>query len=364
MRVALAIQTGLAFFLATWHPCRAKDTADDLRKLCQERVELARKRADAVETHQDFGWRYQIPTNLVPNRPDPMRFWGRALLLAELALCQDKPSRVKAYEAYWKRMQKFERYAWQLFKAGKILEAEYLKAKGARLEAGMWLCQENDPSKVKARAKERLETARKGLAAMEEQVKDGKMTPSDQSFVAWPRRVLEAQLAMSPRQAERVRCHRVFVKFKAEIERLAKVQAEAGKIGNSLLWEAQFERLGAEIALKKEQGVNAIKALAEARLTAARKVLTVLEDLTNADRLTIDSLPWSRHVLDAQLALQPTKAEVLRACEDHFKRTKKVEEKMSDLAKAGRVRTYELVEARYYRADAEIMLLQAKGNSK
>ena len=57
-------------------------------------VEAARQRFDAVEKFEVFGWNRQRFFYVV--QPDPTRYWGRRLLEAELALCENKPAKVKA----------------------------------------------------------------------------------------------------------------------------------------------------------------------------------------------------------------------------------------------------------------------------
>ena len=312
----------------------------DLKKPYKERVEAARQCFDVVEKKFEFRG-LQLET---------IRHWGRRLLEAELALCDNKKDKVKAYEAYWKRVKHCADIAEknQLFPGHQKLAAKYI-----RLEAEMWLRQqENDSDAVKSAAKARLEAARQGLEYVEANVKTGTFSITDQRYLPWPRRLLDAQLALSMEKKDRVVALESYLKFQKKREDISK----NSNMGHQLL-QAQFDRLGAEIMLKKEMDPKAVAPLAQKRLEVARKVLRVVEAYVKARRPSpFESAAWARNVLEAQLALEPAKDQRFEALQEYLNQTKKIEKRY-----LGAKGSFQLSEARYDRLDAEILLLQAKG---
>ena len=312
----------------------------DLKKPYKERVEAARQCFDVVEKKFEFRG-LQLET---------IRHWGRRLLEAELALCDNKKDKVKAYEAYWKRVKHCADIAEknQLFPGHQKLAAKYI-----RLEAEMWLRQqEADPEAVKSVAKARLEAARNGLQYVNDNVTAGRFSMADQRYLPWPRRLLDAQLALSMEKKDRVVALESYLKFQKKREDISK----NSNMGHQLL-QAQFDRLGAEIMLKKEMDPKAVAPLAQKRLEVARKVLRVVEAYVKARRPSpFESAAWARNVLEAQLALEPAKDQRFEALQEYLNQTKKIEKRY-----LGAKGSFQLSEARYDRLDAEILLLQAKG---
>jgi hypothetical protein len=101
--------------------------------------------------------------------------------------------------------------------------------------------------------------------------------------------------------------------------------------------------------------------LLEERREAARKVYE--EDLTRfrAAELAMDErlLWWSERWLNAELALSEKPAERTAALETHVKRVKEVERMFAHYAKVGQGRHSDAQAATYFRAEAEIRLLEA-----
>jgi hypothetical protein len=332
----------------------------DLKKLYKERVEAARQRFDAVEKFEVFGWNRQQRFAYIV-KPDPTRYWGRRLLEAELALCENKPAKAKAYEAYWKRAKHYADIAEEKKKS--LSGHQKLAATYVRLEAEMWFRQqEADPDAVKSVAKARLEAARKALGNVEALVKAGRFSSDDERFLLWPRRLLDAQLAVSTDKKGRVTALESYLKFQKTREKIGEDRVTAGIIARVVVWQIQFDRLDAELMLKKEVEPKAIAPLARKKLEVAREVLKFLQDNVEAGRISpFESAPWARHVLEAQLALEPAKHQRIEALQDYLNQTKKIEKMISNGVDVGKYHSFQLSEARYYRVDAEILLLQAKG---
>jgi hypothetical protein len=103
--------------------------------------------------------------------------------------------------------------------------------------------------------------------------------------------------------------------------------------------------------------------LLEERREAARKVYE--EDLTRfrAAELAMDErlMWWSERWLNAELALSEKPAERTAAHEAHVKRLKELEKMFAHYAKIGQGRDSDARAATYFRAEAEIRLLEAAG---
>jgi hypothetical protein len=313
----------------------------DLKKPYKERVEAARQCFDVVEKKFEFRG-LQLET---------IRHWGRRLLEAELALCDNKKDKVKAYEAYWKRVKHCADIAEknQLFPGHQKLAAKYI-----RLEAEMWLRQqEADPEAVKSVAKARLEAARNGLQYVNDNVTAGRFSMADQRYLPWPRRLLDAQLAVSMDKKGRVTALESYLEFQTKREKITKNMLNVVLLHQLL--QAQFDRLEAEIMLKKETDPKAVAALAQKRLEVARKGLKFVQ-AAQRPISPFEIVPWARHVLEAQLALEPAKDQRIKAHQDYLNQTEKIEKMF-----LGQKGFFQSSEAHYYRLDAEILLLQAKG---
>jgi hypothetical protein len=103
--------------------------------------------------------------------------------------------------------------------------------------------------------------------------------------------------------------------------------------------------------------------LLEQRREAARKVFE--ENLTRfqAAELAMDErlMWWSERWLNAELALSEKPADRTAALEAHVKRLKKLERVFAAYAKTGQGRESDAQAATYFRAEAEIRLLEAGG---
>jgi len=103
--------------------------------------------------------------------------------------------------------------------------------------------------------------------------------------------------------------------------------------------------------------------LLDQRLEAARSVFEVdLKRLKAAEMATDERLMWwSERWLNAELALSEKPAERTAALEAHVQRMKELERIFDGYAKTGQSRESDAQAATYFRAEAEIRLLEAGG---
>jgi outer membrane protein TolC len=121
----------LAVFLTASLLPRAAD-APDLKKLLQDRVEVARKGLKTSQAQVAAG---QASMTLVVD-------WSRRLLRAELALADKKADRVAARERYLEILKEAERMAKARHDAGRASPVEYLEATYERQSAEIALARE------------------------------------------------------------------------------------------------------------------------------------------------------------------------------------------------------------------------------
>ncbi len=126
----------------------------------------------------------------------------------------------------------------------------------------------------------------------------------------------------------------------------------------SLLLSAEPARNAAPKAAPKVP-----RELLEQRREAARKVFEENLIRLRAAELAMDErlMWWSERWLNAELALSEKPADRTAAHEAHVKRLKELEKIFVVYAKTGQVRESDAQAATYYRADAEIRLLEAGG---
>jgi hypothetical protein len=74
-----------------------------------------------------------------------------------------------------------------------------------------------------------------------------------------------------------------------------------------------------------------------------------------------DVARWSLRVLEARRPLCKDRAEEAAAAQEHLERMKELEARAEKAVEAGLARRRDLTLARYYRAEAEILLFQIKG---
>jgi hypothetical protein len=109
------------------------------------------------------------------------------------------------------------------------------------------------------------------------------------------------------------------------------------------------------------ENVTRIADLAKARLDAAREVYALMMTTYRAGRTTLDEMVlWSPHLLEAELDAATTKAERVKAREDHFARMREYEKQMKPRFDAARASVQDLAQAKLLRAEAELRLEQEK----
>jgi outer membrane protein TolC len=104
-----------------------------------------------------------------------------------------------------------------------------------------------EPDDLTALRKEQLETARKGLEAVENQFQAGQATL--ESTLEWARRVRRAELALTDKKSERVAAWEKYLKRVQEIEKISKARFDAARITLSDYLAATYDRQEAEIRL-------------------------------------------------------------------------------------------------------------------
>jgi hypothetical protein len=105
------------------------------------------------------------------------------------------------------------------------------------------------------------------------------------------------------------------------------------------------------------------KELLEKRRDAAR---TAFNQKMQLIRMTVEPLrvelcEWSKHWLEAEMALSEKKEDRLKALTDHLNRVAAIEHATADFARKGVGTQADAEAATYYRVDAEIRLLEAGG---
>ncbi len=127
---------------------------------------------------------------------------------------------------------------------------------------------------------------------------------------------------------------------------------------SSLLLSAEPARNAAPKAAPKIP-----RELLELRREAAHSVFDVdLKRLRAAEMATDERLMWwSERWLNAELALSEKPADRTAALEAHVKRLKELETIFEAYAKTGQARESDAQAATYFRADAEIRLMEAAG---
>jgi hypothetical protein len=118
-----------------------------------------------------------------------------------------------------------------------------------------------------------------------------------------------------------------------------------------------------------EPAALASKALVEARLATAREI--VLSQMQGHETASVrsaipsadDTPVWSRRWMDEELRLRTDPVARLAAIADHLERTKRLEQMADNLARSGHLRHSDALKVRYYRLEAEQILLEARATT-
>jgi hypothetical protein len=112
----------------------------------------------------------------------------------------------------------------------------------------------------------------------------------------------------------------------------------------------------------RETAAPPSRALIEARMATAREVVQrEMQRLETTVNPAVEDTPvWSRRWMDEEVLLRTDPAARLTAIADHLERTRRLEQFADNLARAGQARHSDALKARYYRLQAEQILLDAR----
>ena len=105
------------------------------------------------------------------------------------------------------------------------------------------------PSGINELKKAKVQTARDALHALDEQIKAGRQTASDDIVTIWSKRLLEAELALCERKADRLAAHERHLKYMKQYENLVTEKYTTGSGSILSVAEARYGRLEAELWL-------------------------------------------------------------------------------------------------------------------
>ena len=122
------------------------------------------------------------------------------------------------------------------------------------------------------------------------------------------------------------------------------------------------EAPGGPAAKDSEAASPASTALNEARLATAREIVQrEMQRIESTVTPAVEDAPvWSRRWMDEELRLRTDPAARLAAIADHLERAKRLEQFADNPARTGQTRQSDALKARYYRLEAEQILLEAR----
>ena len=105
------------------------------------------------------------------------------------------------------------------------------------------------PLDVKELKQAKVQAAREAIRGLDEMLKAGRLTLSDDVLTTWSKRLLEAELALCEKKADRLAAYEKHLKYMRELENLFTEAYKAGTRNIVSVKEAQFGRLEAELWL-------------------------------------------------------------------------------------------------------------------
>jgi hypothetical protein len=187
-------------------------------------------------------------------------------------------------------------------------------------------------------------------------------------------RLLEAELAVATKPAERTAARQAHLDRLKELEKLTRERAAGGGTSPAVECDEMKDfRLEAEIQLLKADAAAPdddpkVRKLLQERRDLCQEVVKVYEEIWKSGRVVPPRLltDFSSRLLDADLALARTADERLKAYQTHLERLKGVEQELQSRAKKeeGIYTTADNLIARAARLEAEILLLRARGPAK
>jgi hypothetical protein len=190
---------------------------------------------------------------------DHMEVSGR-LLEAELELIDKSDNRIAAHEKFVSVAKKVDENFEGMAKSARIRRDEYSQVHAARLAAEIGLLREKAGGKPSAdqsaAIKKLLESQRDALRevveAKQARIKGGLEEP-DVYLMDVCRRLLQAELELTEKPADRISAHKKYVEVANKTDETLKRKSEGARIRVDYYLQAKAARLEAEIALLREQ---------------------------------------------------------------------------------------------------------------
>lgn len=308
--------------------------------------------------------------------PPPWAEISRRLRDAELARTINPADRLAAHERHVKFAREQEALAKAKYEAGRIAITNLAEARWQRAEAELSQVRERllhkagaeDLGRERALHNERREALRTMVKARLAEYEAGRGTFV--IFLEVSRQLLDAELELTSKQAERLALHERHLKL---VEKCAEIDEARFKAGSLPLADYAPGRAGhlmdrirhlREKAGDKptpEDTAGIRKLLAERRDTLRAEVKARQEEFEAIKGITEHLLDASQLLLQAELELAQQAEERLTAHLAHHKRTRACEQLEAIRYNAGRRALSEVLLCRAARLDAEIGLVRAGG---
>jgi hypothetical protein len=222
-----------------------------IKKLLESRRDALREEIEAKEARIKGG---------LESFPNVLMDASGRLMLAELDLTEAAKDRIAAHEKFVTVAKKIDDLYERMSKDKRIRGDEYSQVHAARLAGEIGLLREKAGGKPSAdqiaETKKLLETRRDALRevvdAKQARIKGGLEGPDVYLMDASPR-LLQAELELTEKPADRIALHQKYVEIAKKTEETFKGAAKNGRIRDEVYLEVKAVRLGAEIALLREQ---------------------------------------------------------------------------------------------------------------
>jgi serine/threonine protein kinase len=274
--------------------------------------------------------------------------------------------RLAAFDGHVERMKEVEAFVGENLKQGRGSTADALEARFERLGAeylGARAAAGTSGDEVRRLAQNRLGAARDAYRSLAQYHEQGRLTLD--RLLSMSKALLEAECDAATGDARRLDA---FARHLAEMKRIEASEETEAKVGRGTgtdLASAHFSRVEAEYlwacATTGPSGAEA-RRLADLRLRAARDAYLRVTDFYEDGRVPLDRLlSMSKALLEAECDTAAGDARRLDAFARHLAEMKRIEAREKvDLARR-RSLSADLSEARYYRQEAEYLLLREAG---
>jgi hypothetical protein len=294
--------------------------------------------------------------------------WSRRWMEAEQYLSRGTAEGPAAAEAHVARMKDLEKVIMPAVAAERRGVESYLAADFYGADAEVFLLEAK--AGPAAEATVRAATRRLAAAVLIYDTWWDKRDQREQarsffSGLFWLRRLREADHALRTTKAKRLAAAEAHLRRARALEEVAKKLSHDQDLPRHFVHATAFERLDAEILVA--QAKPDTREEETARLERARARLKAAQAADEARRegppgsgdletVPMYSLSWRA----AALALATTKGERITANEAHLSRMKELETILEKSYRAGRVNERDLLAATFWRADAEVLVSEAK----